>query len=163
MSCKLSWNVDAQAYQMTTPFKPEFVELLKKLVPFNDRLWDPATKMWTVSENYYDALKTLLEKYFGGVDVVTKAEAEHIAQQAEAARSASRSAMVRSVLSPEESAIVSFFKLLPYDAVKTAYRKAQLELHPDKNGGDANKSTELNVMWDRIQELCFGAKTAGKL
>lgn len=58
-------------------------------------------------------------------------------------------------VTPIDTVLVQFVRLLPYDAARTAYRKAQLTLHPDA-GGDSNKASALNVAWQRIEKEIYG-------
>jgi len=53
-----------------------------------------------------------------------------------------------------EGAIIEFFRLLPFEAAKAAYRLAIKELHPDK-GGDPVKAARLNAAWQRIESEIF--------
>ena len=53
-----------------------------------------------------------------------------------------------------EDAIIEFFRLLPFEAAKGAYRLAIKELHPDK-GGDPVKAARLNAAWQRIESEIF--------
>ena len=53
-----------------------------------------------------------------------------------------------------EDAIIEFFRLLPFEAAKTAYRLAIQELHPDR-GGDPVKAARLNAAWQRIESEIF--------
>src|SRR5256885_910956 len=53
-----------------------------------------------------------------------------------------------------EDAIIEFFRLLPFEAAKAAYRLAIQELHPDR-GGDPVKAARLNAAWQRIESEIF--------
>jgi len=52
---------------------------------------------------------------------------------------------------PLDSVLLTFVKLLPYTAAQAAFRKAAMELHPDKNGGNGDRMSALNASWTRIE------------
>ena len=169
MSCKILWDDSVQAYRVATPYNPSFVELLKQLIPIPDRVWDPQTKIWTVSEQYSLPIKELVVKIYGSGNVtfVSKQQAAQVAAQRAAAAAAyqaqaqqqqtqayqyvpPKTPQVRG--EPLDLVMLVFLKTLPYEAAKAAYRRAALELHPDKNGGDATRMTALNASWARIEK-----------
>jgi curved DNA-binding protein CbpA len=49
---------------------------------------------------------------------------------------------------------MEFFRLLPFEAAKAAYRLAIQELHPDR-GGDPIKAARLNAAWQWIESEIF--------
>lgn len=152
-SVRIWWDPQVSAYKMVTPFNVNFVETLKSLIPVSDRVWDPGAKQWTFHEAYLEPIKTLCDKVYGMPNVLTK-------QQVEASASASGStgghSMSSTKGSPLDVTICSFFRLLPYDAAKTAFRKAAMELHPDKQNGDSSKMSDLNMAWSRIEKDLYG-------
>jgi hypothetical protein len=169
MTCKILWDDSVDAYRVATPYNPEFVELLKQLIPGPARVWDKVAKIWTVTEPYVNAVKDLIEKIYGkqNVTFVSKQHAAQIAAQrvaaaaayqAQAASGASSNYQYVPPKQPMQSggsldtAMLLFCKTLTYEAAKAAYRRAALELHPDKNAGDSSKMTVLNTSWARIEK-----------
>ncbi len=69
-------------------------------------------------------------------------------------RSVSNASSAPVSLNSLEDAIIEFFRLLPFEAAKAAYRLAIQELHPDR-GGDPVKAARLNAAWQRIESEIF--------
>lgn len=45
------------------------------------------------------------------------------------------------------------FSIVKFDDLKKLYRRAAMKFHPDVNGGDASKMTELNYYWQEWQKV----------
>ena len=145
---KIWWDDSVQVYRLVTPYRPNFVELLKQLIPSSDRAWDAASKTWSLTEKFLPATKDLAEKIFGGVATVISK------QQAQAAQGQSNSgAAVRST-TPVGKLIEDWFSLLPYEAAKKAYREGAMSLHPDR-GGSLETMSKFNSLWQQIEKLHF--------
>lgn len=139
--CRIWWDESVQGYHVSTPYSKEFVEFIKLGVPASDRGFDPTTKIWTVTEKYFDLIYSTATKVWknpGDVAVVTKAQS----QAASAPPAVSRASL--------DSVMLDFVKMLPERALLQAFRFAAAELHPDK-GGDMDKMMRLNTLWDRIK------------
>lgn len=147
--CVIFWDVKLQAYQLQ--MKGEFgriesiVTFLKKNIPHSDRSWEPLSKTWTFTEQYLNGVQKICTVVFGAqeVAVLTKDKVEG-------------SSKVNSVQSSNtlDSVLLSFMKLLPFDAALKAYRTAALTLHPDR-GGDMEAMTKLNQAWSRIEKEVY--------
>src|SRR5258708_3992198 len=123
--CRVWWDNDLQAYRCSTPYSKEFVEFIKIAIPVSDRAYDPTTKIWAFAEKYLDVITDTARKVWKGpgeVVVITKAQT----QQATNSPAVTKQ-------TPEQ-VLVEFVKLLPIDALIAAYRRASMELHPDKGG-----------------------------
>lgn len=145
-NARIWWDSQISAYRMTSPFNPQFNELFKNLIPFSDRNWDKETKIWTITERYFAPTKTLLDKMFGNVQAITK----------EMAEKAAAPPPVKTL--PIDGVLMSFMKLLPYEAAQKAYRAAAIVLHPDR-GGDMEKMANLNACWQRLEIEFYKVKT----
>jgi len=55
-----------------------------------------------------------------------------------------------------EQLLVEFFGLVPRDAMRSAYCRAALALHPDR-GGNTEAMQRLNSLWQRIEREFYGA------
>jgi hypothetical protein len=148
VKCRIVWDVKIQAYKVSTPYSQAFVDLIKLAIPVGQRDWKPAERYWIVTEPYGDALKKVAEtiwKLTGEVVMESKAdaEAEEAKRRAEAATHVHKA--------PIASVLNEFLMLLPNDALVAAYRRAAMELHPDKQGGSPEKMAYLNTLWDRIK------------
>lgn len=145
--CSIWWDTAIQAYRISVPFNSKFVDAIKALVPASDRAFDPSTKIWTFTERFLSPIQNLAETVWSKpeVTVITR----------EASERALGSTAQKGTL---DTAILSFFKLLTFDAANKAYRAAAMELHPDR-GGDMSKMSQLNAAWERIQREHYGKKS----
>jgi hypothetical protein len=139
---RIWWDQAVNAYRMTVPYNPSFNETFKTLIPHSDRAWSPDSKTWTITENYFNATKSLVEKIFGNATVITRSAQEK----------ASQPPPVKTA--PIDQVLLQFVRLLPYDAARRAYLLAANALHPDK-GGDMTKMADLNACWQRLEKEWF--------
>ena len=59
-----------------------------------------------------------------------------------------------------DAAMMDFMRLIPHSAAQAAYKHAAKNLHPDR-GGDPEKMTRLNQLWDIVETFYLAAdKTA---
>jgi hypothetical protein len=156
IKARIFWDTNAQAYVVSMAFNEKLVDTLKALIPSGDRSWDPQAKMWYVKEPYGEALRSLFVTGFGihAVSFTSKTVAEQ-AQQNTQQRTSSQGAMLNTSAGSTEDAMVAFFMLLSYDAAKAAYRRAAMDLHPDKQSGDGTKMSKLNDLWARLEKEYF--------
>src|SRR5207245_10084063 len=150
IKCKIWWDLATQSYVVSSSYNEKLVEALKNVIPSSDRSFDSKTKFWFLTEPYGEALRKIAEACFGigSVSFTSKLVAEQTRQ---------RQALPASQQSLHDinSAIVQFFALLSYDASKAAYRKASLDLHPDRPNGDPSKMASLNDLWSRIEKEVY--------
>lgn len=153
---RIWWDVNAQAYVISTSYNEKLVEALKTFVPSGDRNFDPQSKFWYVKEQYGEFVRSISTSAFGihGVSFTSRQVAEQ-AQSQSNQRASSAGATLNTSAGTTEDAIVAFFALLSYDAAKAAYRRAAQDTHPDKQNGDATKMSKLNDLWSRIEREYF--------
>ena len=155
-SIRIWWDGSVSAYRLTSPYSKELVEMLKLKIPVSDRSFDPQTKIWTFTEQWLTPLKALLTALAFQTTVITRA-------QAEAAAGAPGRSSTSSPTNPQhgvntlDAVLVTFMRLIPYDAAQSAYRKAALALHPDRaaSGGSMEKMQQLNVAWTRLEKELY--------
>jgi hypothetical protein len=150
IKCKIWYDVKIQAYRISTPYSQAFVDFLKIQIPASDRAFDPTSRIWTFNEKYFDPIRFMAEKVWahsGETHVVDKQHAEAAAR--------SNSTLTRRPEASLNESIVEFFRLIPYEAAKAAYRKAALEMHPDRNANDGERMSKLNAVWTRIEKELF--------
>lgn len=148
---KIWWNVQAQAYNMVTPYDQNFVNTFSLLVPGSDRHWDRDSKTWTFTERFFTPIKDLAEKVFRCTATVVTRD---MAEKAAAGAGSSSSSAASSKSNKIDSVMADFVRLLPYTAARKAWLLACTELHPDK-GGSLDKMSSLNAAWQRIEKEFF--------
>lgn len=156
---RILWDESAQAFRVSTPYKPQFVDTLKTLIPSGERAWDRDNKIWTVVEKYGVPVKGLCEQVWGASNVMYVDRAA-MAQQQAAARHAQQAQAQQANYQyvappvkgdPLDTVMATFVKMLPFEVAKKAFHGAAMAHHPDKNGGDGSKMNTLNVAWDRLR------------
>lgn len=150
--CKIWWDDSVvQAYAIECAFNKSFIEAIKQLIPAGKRAFNPKTKVWTFDELFFDEVRDLAKAVWpkaGEVLIVTKAQTKSAAQQA----ATSNPNTVRSVISEADKALYDFARLLTPEALQAAYRKAALDLHPDRNAIDGSRMAMLNEVWSRVKK-----------
>lgn len=146
-SVRIWWDDSVSAYRVVAPFNRAFIDTLKLLIPASDRVYDPSSKAWTITERFLKPLQDLVEKAYGvKATVVTKDQAQSAKMPPTVAKS------------PVEAAIIEFFKLLPREAAEIAYKKGCFTLHPDR-GGDMEKMSKFNAAWQRVVKEFYDKNT----
>jgi len=154
---RIWWDTSVNAYRMSSPYNAELVNAVKSFIPGSDRSYDAMSKMWTFTERVYDPLTQLFAKLDIRPQVMTRqqVEAQAAASAARAQDSANGVASASSA-KPLDAVMIEFVRLLPYDAARTAYRKAATQLHSDVAGGSDSRMSALNVAWQRIEKEVYG-------
>jgi hypothetical protein len=157
IKARIFWDTNAQAYVVSMAFNEKLVDTLKALIPSGDRSYDPSTKMWYVKEAYGEALRSLFVSGFGihAVSFTSKTVAEQAQQSTQQRTASQHGAMLNTSAGTTEDAMIAFFSLLSYDAAKAAYRRAAMDVHPDKQQGDGTKMSKLNDLWARLEKEYF--------
>ncbi len=126
--CRASlFNDDNGALQPVTSFKSE--------IGGRQRKWDPQQKLWMFDPGVAPHLEAILKRH--GFDITMLNPAATAAPPALADQST--------------SAMTDFLGLIPDAVLKDCYRKAMIELHPDR-GGSVDASAKLNAAWDIIKK-----------
>ena len=158
IKCRIWWDLNSNSYVVSSSYNDKLVEGLKHVIPSGDRWFDNATKFWYLKEPYGDAVRMVAEKVFGVGQV--SFQSKTVAQQAQTQQAQSGQyyvtpASVTTGLNGLDLALVQFMRMLPYNAAKKAFLFAAQELHPDKQGGDPSKMSELNMKWSQIERELF--------
>lgn len=144
-SVRIWWDVDVGAYRMITPFNKAFVDTFKVILPASERAYDVDSKVWTFWEKHLTNVEALVTKLWGNAPVViTRSQAER----------ASQSTGISNQSIPIDSVIASFVKLIPYEAMQQAYKRAAMLLHPDR-GGDMEQMSKMNAAWQRLEKELY--------
>jgi hypothetical protein len=142
--CTIWFDPKFDGYHFQCAYAPQFIEFVKAAIPASDRGYDPSTKTWMFAKKYLDAVENAATKFFGkeSISVITEKQVSGAS-----ASPVGRTASIDSVM-------LEFMKLLPADAAIAAYRKAAMLLHPDR-GGDMDKMSRLNSLWDRLEKEVY--------
>jgi hypothetical protein len=150
---RIWWDAAIQAYRLSSPYNKTLVDALKQHIPASDRSFDEQTKQWIITERYFDPIKNVFTLIGLKAVIITRQQVETTTQTASTGANGNAVSRQRQ---PLDAVIVEWVRLLPYDAAKAAYRRAALDLHPDKNQGNASRMTSLNAAWDRIAKEVYG-------
>jgi len=144
--------------------------LFKTTIPIPERTFNNKTNIWTFIGSAGAQVLIALQTAFGKTKKITFIEVEDLEGQLKAGGikpvTTSRfdpkkffynSDIVAKPALTREMVIEPLSKLMQIDAnvlrssdkasMKSAYRKASLRLHPDRNSGDGSKMSELNMYW----------------
>jgi len=152
----------------------EFLAKLFKTPAIKDRMYDDATKVWTylgdegwkllqvIQKTLKDwpmfrvefvEIENLLEQIkAGGIRPTTRQSAYDPATFFYQKEQKFRSPTLTKDYAAEKIAGIfqiplEDFKALDKDSAKSAYRRAAIRLHPDRNNGDGTLMSELNMLW----------------
>ena len=144
-SCRIWWDPTVSAYRISAPYNKNFVGAIKTLVPASDRAFDNVTKFWTFTEAYFGPIIELAAHVWSSseIDIKTRKEVEAHHQQTRHA--------ISGTATPIEGMMIEFVRLMPFEAMAVAYKKAAVQMHPDR-GGDAVQMARLNKTWTRLKK-----------
>lgn len=122
------------------------IELLKVYIPASDRIYDPASKEWTVTERYWILAEKLFKEaqFPMNVEEIVNPEDYFYNQGIASSAPVSKEQLANKLL---DILGISAEELADFNRAKKAYRRKALELHPDRNSGDGSKMSELNSIW----------------
>lgn len=144
-----------------------------KMPPVASRVYDDTTKLWTYLPPYGEQVLQKLQEITKALGGVTLEEIEDLAENAKAnvintKRATKKSAeefFYNGTSTPAQSTpaltkeqlalkLCTIFEIsaaemnkLSAEDGKKLYRRAALQLHPDRNNGDGSKMSELNMLW----------------
>ena len=130
-----------------------------KTIPYGERDYDPATKIWGIKESYFTTVKMLIEH----VDNFEVTIIEKPVGTTNGFLGLDSTPLDKYIKTYEE---VVGEKLGDYDSSKKLYRRACLRLHPDRNPGDSvatEQMSRLNEAWSQLEIRHFKAKEFAKM
>lgn len=166
---RLIYEPALQGYSLKFSYDPGLVDFIKKVIPSHKRTTSgPPDWIWYFPSEFFDIVKVMFEGHREfKLTIVTEEEVlNKIKEQEESSRSDWR---------PREYSIEDelkkFYNILwplpinngqglTLEQVKNynkneatkVYRKASMLIHPDRNGGDSTKMSELNAVWAILKE-----------
>lgn len=63
------WHTAKHGMYLECPYRQSFTEDMKRIVPSDERCWDPERKQWWISDSYLDEVDNLVFAHF---ECVTK-------------------------------------------------------------------------------------------
>lgn len=123
---------ESRKIALRTPYDPEFIDALKKAIPWQCREWKKEKKVWLVDIASKGALEELLLDAGYMINDGTLPTEE---------------APAHNGASPYHDLIAK----LPFAVLKKVYRVIALECHPDR-GGDTKLMVQVNAAWERIND-----------
>jgi len=128
-----------------------FISYLNKL-PYGERDYDPDNKIWYLAEKHIEAFMEMMKLMPSTIfdhDFQKKPEGQAF----------------QTTFVPIDVYLDKFRELSghelrgkEYDDAKKIYRRTALTYHPDRNGGDGSKMSEVNEAWGHIEQLYFHIK-----
>lgn len=138
------------------------VPILKQ-PPSTVRSFDEATKVWSYTGTTGEAVLNGLKAVCASLGGITPVEVEDLTEQCRSGRIRLDKKRAKPLGAEEffynhgvasssptltkEQILEKLSNILGPEVTKSAYRKAALRLHPDRNNGDGSRMSELNMLW----------------
>jgi hypothetical protein len=151
---KFRHEKDLGAYVFTFHFKKHEFQavqamtgLIRATVPASHREYNPNSHEWTLLDAYWDNFHAVLKQgNFKLTEDKTVAPEDFFYQNQGVA---SATIVDKNTLANQLLALLGITaeELADANKAKKAYRRTALLLHPDRNGGDGSRMSELNSVW----------------
>jgi predicted NAD-dependent protein-ADP-ribosyltransferase YbiA (DUF1768 family) len=132
-----AWSVHFQAGRYDWSRVKAILEVMKMKVPSSDRDYDPTTKTWTILEKHWDFIKQIVVA--ASFDLKEEKEVDY--------QDFFYNTAPEAHIESHESLHAKLEAILGKGFTKKTYLRKALEWHPDRNGGDGSKMSELNSLW----------------
>jgi hypothetical protein len=125
-----------------------FTGAVKGCIASSDRDYDPNQKTWYIDPKHFKTVKILIESAFDKSNIFI-IEAPEASEQGYTQTFHSSEADLTKLgeLVKENPQTL---KLISYNEAKKLYRRFAMTYHPDRNGGDGSRMSELNEVWTRL-------------
>lgn len=157
---EIIWDEHKKAYKFTFPYNKQFIDIFKKLVPSSNREWRPGEKCWYFTEDWLPKIKILVKGAwpYDEAFIFEKSKVEEYESAYSGTNANAASVDTQSYISNFAALVgiqTSEVNTGEYNNLLKFYRKAALKYHPDRNGGDSSKMSELNMIWNYLKEYYF--------
>jgi hypothetical protein len=146
------------AVAIKTPYSQMFVEALKQEIPHGHRWWDPALRVWFVSQSCGIQLSRLFTALSVDAEVNDNLVPElgpagsppPAAGPAPPPASEDARFYARKYATEDDWRILHLLPSAPFPVAQAAYRALLRMVHPDQ-GGDGAAAQRVNVAWARVE------------
>jgi hypothetical protein len=123
--------------QIRTPYLAAFVDALKSSIPWDEREWDSATKIWTVGAQFAAQAIAIVRRFYDDVEISRPTDG--------------RSSSSSSTNAGDWYRALHLLPTAPPPVIDAAY-KALARLHHPDLGGDTTAMQRINAAYDRLKE-----------
>lgn len=120
---------------ITGSYNEPFLKELKNVLNRSHRFWDGEKKLWLVSISKKAELLRMIANYFDTIEFLD----ERLMPKAKN-------------LEDENYRMLHLLPTAPLELIKAAYRTLALIYHPDRNSGNGEKMTKLNVAYTNVMK-----------
>lgn len=143
-----AWNLHFKYSKWESNQVQGIIGIIKTHIPSSDRLYDPVSHEWTIAEKHWQFIMSLItptgwnikeEKIISAEDFFYNDFVDNTPKESKDSLAAKLVALLD----------ITAQDLQDSGLLKKAYRRKAIEWHPDKNGGDGSKMSELNSIWSQ--------------
>jgi len=148
-----------------TPYKPAFVETLKRAIGYPDRVWDRRRYVWLIALHYRDEVQAILKQHFmHGIytdaicdDLPGDRRTREPPPRRESGRIDHEAAFRRTAAAIEDWKILEIDPAACIEVAEAAHKALIRKHHPDR-GGDQTMMQLVNAAWTRVQKALKEAR-----
>lgn len=170
-TARLIYEPSLQGYSLSFSYNKDIVEFIKKAIPSHKRTYDPTSYTWYFGSEYFDLVKMLFDGH--REYTLTIVSENEVKKKLEESQQASQSSwhpaqysiedelqrfsnllVTGNIIPPIDNnqSLLNKIKNITKSEAIRLYRKAATVYHPDRNGGDGSKMSELNSVWAILKE-----------
>lgn len=170
-TARLIYEPSLQGYSLSFSYNKDIVEFIKKAIPSHKRTTSgPPDWTWYFGSEYFDLIKLLFDGHREyTLTIVSEDEVKKKLEEAQNNQSSwhpaqysidtelqrfSNLLVTGNVIPPMDNnqSLLDKIKNITKSEAIRLYRKAATVYHPDRNGGDGSKMSELNSTWAILKE-----------